>query len=314
MRIPVLRGCAFQDSDKVVVISQAFADLFRHGSNAVGHHLEIDHASGEIVGIVGHVQQHSGLMGGRGPYSLDLTIYLPAAQTSDGFLRTVHLWFAPKGVVRTSGPIAGIAQQIQATVAGVDPQLPMATFQTIDDLRRDITHSERFNATVFSILAALAMILAAVGLYGLVSQSVSERAHELGGLFLALPGVAAGAPLSLAAVRFVKHMIWGIPPADPITFISTTGILLLATASPSTVPALRILHLDPAQTLRRDLPAAKTHLDAWRTPHRASQRQPQSILRRRLLHVVHYNNLDIHFPAFKPQPVLLLEGGKKGVR
>lgn len=86
MRIPVVRGRSFQDSDtpesaKVVVVSQALAARFFHGRDALGHRLEIDKASREIVGIVGDVQQHSGLMGGNVPYSLDPTVYLPVSQT-----------------------------------------------------------------------------------------------------------------------------------------------------------------------------------------------------------------------------------------
>jgi predicted permease len=273
MRIPVIRGRSLQDSDtpesaKVVVVSQAFAAKFFHG-DALGHHLEVDKASREIVGIVGDVQQHHGSMG-SGPYSLDPTLYLPASQTSDGFLNVVHTWFAPKWVVRTSGPIGGLAAQVQAAVSTFDPQLPLASFQTVDELQSAVTRDQRYDATLFSILAGLAMLLAAIGLYGLISQSIAERTHELGirmalgataeqamanamkpGILLAVVGVAAGAGLSLAAVRLVKHMIWGIEPADPLTFAATAGLLLLVAAVASLIPALRILRMDPARTLRR---------------------------------------------------------------
>jgi predicted permease len=274
MRIPVLRGRSFQDSDtpesaRAVVVSQSFAAKFFHGRDALGHHLEIDKASREIVGIVGDVQQHSGLMGGNGPYSLDPTVYLPVSQTSDGFLNVIHTWFAPKWVVRTSGSISGLPAQVQAAVSAFDPQLPLTGFQTVDELQAAVTRDQRYNATLFSILAGMAMLLAAIGLYALISQSIAERAHELGirmalgatarqamanaiqpGLLLAVVGVAAGCGLSLAAVRLVKHMIWGVQPADPVTFATTAGLLLLVAAVASLVPALRILRMDPARALR----------------------------------------------------------------
>jgi len=280
MRIPVLRGRGFQDSDtpesaKVVVVSQSFAAKFFHSGDAPGHHLEIDKATREIVGIVGDVQQHHGPMGGpagvSGPYSLDPTVYLPVAQTSDGFLNVIHTWFAPKWVVRTSGPISGLAAQVQAAVSVFDPQLPMASFQTVDQLQAAVTSDQRYNATLFSILAGMAMLLAAIGLYALISQSIAERAHELGirlalgataeqamanamkpGILLAGVGVAGGCALSLAAVRLIKHMIWGVEAADPVTFLATAGLLLLVAAVASLVPALRILRMDPARTLRSE--------------------------------------------------------------
>jgi ABC-type antimicrobial peptide transport system permease subunit len=147
----------------------------------------------------------------------------------------------------------------------------MASFQTIDQLQAAVTSDQRYNATLFSILAGLAMLLAAIGLYALISQSIADRAHELGirmalgataeqamanamkpGILLAGVGVAAGCGLSLAAVRLVKHMIWGVETADPVTFAATAGLLLVVGVLASLVPALRILRMDPARTLRSE--------------------------------------------------------------
>jgi len=276
MRIPVLRGRSFQESDtaesaKVVVVSQSFAARFFHDQDALGHHVEVDKAAREIVGIVGDVQQHSGLGGGNGPYSLDPTLYLPASQTSDGFLTVIHTWFAPKWVVRTSGTMGGLSAQVQAAVSAIAPQLPMTGFQTVDELQSAVTRNQRYNAALFSILAGLAVLLAAIGLYGLISQSITERRQELGirvalgatsgqamaramepGILLAAAGVAIGSGLSLGAVRLLKHMIWGVQAADPVTFLVTAGLLLLVSAVASLIPALRILRIDPAQSLRSE--------------------------------------------------------------
>jgi predicted permease len=276
MRIPVIRGRAFRDSDsadsaKVVMVSAVFAARFFRDQDAIGHHLEIDKASREIVGVVGDVLQHSGLSGGSGPVSIDPTLYLPVTQASDGFLQTVHTWFAPKWIVRTSGDIAGLPAQVQAAVSTFDPQLPMATFRTIDQLQSTMIGEERSNALLFSILAGIAVLLAAVGLYGLISQSIAERTHELGvrmalgaspeqaivtavrpGILLAVAGVGAGAGLSLLAVRLLKHMVWGVQPADPLTFAATAVLLIAVAALASAVPALRILRLDPWKSLRNE--------------------------------------------------------------
>jgi predicted permease len=272
MRIPVLRGREFLDSDTaksapVVVVSESFATKYFHGKEALGHHL----SSGEIVGVVGDVQQHTGLYPNHGPISVEPTLYFPASQTSDGAMQMIHTWFSPKWVIRASGPIGSLTAQIQRAVASVDSQLPIASFKTIDDLQAGITSSQRYRAALFSIFAGLALLLAAVGMYGLISQSITERTHELGvrmalgasapqtiasvmkpGILLALLGAAAGYLLSLATVRFLEHLLWGVRPTDPLAFAAAAATLLLAAALASLAPALRILRLDPAQTLRNE--------------------------------------------------------------
>ena len=272
MRIPVFRGREFLDSDtaasaRVVVVSESFAAKYFHGKEAVGRHL----SSGEIVGVVGDVQQHSGLSQNHGPISVEPTLYSPVSQTSDGVLQLVHTWFSPKWVIRASGPTGSLAAQIQSAVASVDSQLPIASFQTIDDLQAHITSGQRYRAALFSIFAGLALLLAAVGIYGLISQSIAQRTHELGvrlalgastpqtiasvmkpGILLALLGAAAGYLLSLAAVRFLEHLLWGVRPTDPAAFAAAAAVLLLVAALASLAPALRILRLDPAQTLRNE--------------------------------------------------------------
>ncbi len=272
MRIPVRRGRGFRLSDtaqsgQVAVVSESFARKYYGKREAVGGHLQMGKSPTEIVGIAGDVQQHSGL-GNFGPVSLNPTVYVPVAQTTDGFVQLVHTWFSPKWVIRTAGG-PGIEAEVQAAVAAVDPQLPVARFKTIDDLRGKITLEQRYHATLFSAIAGLALLLAALGLSGLIQQSVTQRTHELGvrmalgasarqamatmmrpGLLLAALGVAAGFGLSRIAVRLLEHMLWGVRSTDPWTFAGTAGILLGVAAAAAFVPALRVLRIDPALTLR----------------------------------------------------------------
>jgi ABC-type antimicrobial peptide transport system permease subunit len=220
------------------------------------------------VGVVGDVQQHSGL-GNFGPLSVEPTVYILAAQLRDGDFQLLHTWFSPKWVIRAPGNTAAVEAQVQAAVAAVDPLLPVAKFKTVDDLRGSITLSQRYRASLFSILAGLALLLAALGLSGLISQTVHERTHELGvrlalganpsqailtmvrpGLLLAAAGVAVGYGLSRVAAQMLEHLLWGVRPADPATFIATSTLLLVVAALASLTPALRILRIDPAQTLR----------------------------------------------------------------
>lgn len=276
MRIPIRRGREFRESDtaeglQVLVVSQSFAARYFSKGDALGRHLSCGRATCEIVGIAGDVEQHSGLTGGEGPISIEPTTYMPAAQTTDAYVKLVHTWFSPKWVIRTSAPVRGLEARVQNAIATVDPQLPVAHFRTVDELRGVYTTDQRYLALLFSVLAALAVLLAAIGLYGLIGRGIVERQHEIGvrlalgataertmldamkpGLLLGLAGVALGAVFSLAAARLLKSLIWGVRPSDPATLLATAAILLMVTAVASLVPALRILRLDPAQTLRSE--------------------------------------------------------------
>jgi predicted permease len=272
LRMPVRRGRAFRDSDtaqsaQVAVVSESFARKYYTTREAVGGHLQSGKQTLEIVGVVGDVQQHSGL-GNFGPVSLDPTVYVPASQVDGSFFQLVHTWFSPKWVIRAPGGMA-LAPQVQAAVATIDPQLPVGRFRTFDDLRGKVTLDQRYNATLFSAIAGLALLLAALGLAGLIQQSVTQRTHELGvrmalgssarqaigtmvrpGLALAGIGVVAGFVLSRVAVRWLEHMLWGVKPTDPTTFVGTAAILLAVAGVAALAPALRILRIDPARTLR----------------------------------------------------------------
>src|SRR5262249_4159404 len=131
MGIPVLAGRAFRESDStdsapVALVSQSFAIRTFHGvREALGRHVALRRTSFEIVGVVGDVQQHSGLNGDAGPISVDPTLYRAAAQTGPGFFNAVHVWFSPKWVVRTDAAPSRIEPTIQTAVAAVDPQLPV---------------------------------------------------------------------------------------------------------------------------------------------------------------------------------------------
>ena len=257
-------------SAPVAVISQSFANKYFAG-DALGRHVSLGSAAREVVGIAGDVQQHSGITGARGPITIEPTLYVPAMQIKDGFFQVVHTWFSPKWVIRAGAAAPGLPEQVRAAIAAVDPRLPVAHFRTMDDLRGLQTGQQRYLAALFSIFAALALVLAALGLYGLISQRIAQRRHELGirlalgatmrqaiagaalpGMLLALAGVAAGFAGSLAAARLLRHLLWGVRETDPTTFALTAGILLAVAAAASIVPALRILRLDPAETLRSE--------------------------------------------------------------
>jgi predicted permease len=278
MAIPVLGGRAVRASDtrenaRAIVVSESFArTVFGAAQEALGRHLAVDDRTPrEIVGIAGDVQQHSGLDGGLGPLAVEPTIYLPVDQTSSDFLYGIHRWFSPKWVVRTSAAPSRIAPKIQNAVALVDPQLPISHFKTMDEISGLYLEQQRYTAALLSMLAALGLALAAIGLYGLISNAIAQRTHELGirmalgasmgqivaftarpGILLALGGIGAGALLARAAARLIRSLLWGVQPGDPITFAATAAMLLVISVAASLIPCLRILRLDPARTLHSE--------------------------------------------------------------
>jgi ABC-type antimicrobial peptide transport system permease subunit len=147
----------------------------------------------------------------------------------------------------------------------------MASFQSVRNLKTDALTFQRFLAVVAGAIAALAMVLSAMGIYGLISNLVTERTRELGirmalgsgvgraiqialrpGLIWVLCGVVAGTAAALGFERFLKSFLWGVQPGDPLTLAGVGLGLLLATALASLVPASRIARLNPADTLRSD--------------------------------------------------------------
>ena len=276
LRIPLLRGRVFTAADSstaasAAVVSEAFVKMYMPGDDALGRHLDLGGGGRrEIVGVVGDVQQKSGWGDGR-PLAAMSDIYIPAAQTDGKSFQGLHIWFSPSWIVRSSGPAEGVIAGMQRAIQAVDPQLPFAGFQSMEDVRYRSLAQERFQAVLLGALAGLALLLAAVGIYGLIANSVAERTRELGirlalgatvpqamrsvalpGVALALAGVIVGSVLAGFASQLLGHLVWGVRPGDPLTFVAVGLGLLGVAAAASFLPALRITRLNPAETLRQE--------------------------------------------------------------
>jgi predicted permease len=277
LRLPIRRGRAFADSDRadsapVAIVNEEFVRRYYKGQEAVGLHIRIAGADREIVGVVANARATaSGLGGEAAPLITPFVVYVPAAQTGGGLFKLVHTWFSPSWVVRSFGPIAGVAGGVRQAVAAVDPMLPIAKMQSMADVQAASLAQQRFMMSVVAGLGAVALLLAALGIHGLIASSVSERTRELGirlalgatgrqvvtnvvmpGIILAGVGVAIGCAASLAVVRLLQSFLWGVTPTDSVTFGIVVATLLAVAIFASVIPPRRVLRLDPALTLRAE--------------------------------------------------------------
>jgi hypothetical protein len=278
LRIPIRVGRGFTERDgpatpPVVVVNDTFVRSWAKGINPVGRRITMEAMKYEIVGIVGDVQVvNTGISfpgRGSGPLVTSPLVFLLAAQVHDDLFRAAHVWFSPAWSVRAP-PSVDVAQAIQRAINDVDPLLPVVAVRNMSAVQAAATATHRLLMLLISLLAGSAVFLAAVGLYGLIAQSVAERAREFGirlalgatpwqtirgvaasGVTLAIVGAVAGIGLSWTTVQIVESLLWGVAAHDASTFVGVAALLLLVAAVASVLPALRILRLDPATTLRQ---------------------------------------------------------------
>jgi predicted permease len=277
LRVPLREGRAITEADTtasmpIAVVNDEFVKRFYHGKQVVGMHIATGGARRQIVGVVGSTRvTSSGIDDGGSPLPVPYIVYIPASQTTAGTFRMVHTWFTPAWVVRTSGSVAGVPEALRQAVARVDPLLPIAKIESMTDVQASALASQRFMMALVLGLGAVALLLAAIGIHGLIASSVTERTRELGvrlalgatsgqvmkdvvvpGLTLAIAGVIVGTAAALAGGRVMQAYIWGVEPRDPITLAAVVATLLVVALVASVLPALRVLRLDPALTLRAE--------------------------------------------------------------
>jgi len=269
-------GRLFTDADQsgsmpVAIVNEQFAKRFYKGQDIRGLHLRVAGVR-EVIGVIPNARAtSSGLGGDNGPLPEPAIVYIPATQTPSGFFTGVHIWFSPSWTVRSRGPVEGLPGQIREALTAVDTLLPIAKLQTMTDVQADALAQQRFMMSLVVGLGAVALLLAAIGIHGLISSSVNERTRELGirlalgatarqtmmtvvtpGVTLAAIGVAIGAGVAVAVSRLLQSFLWGVTSTDSVTFAAVIVLLLLVALVASVIPALRVLRLDPALTLRAE--------------------------------------------------------------
>jgi putative ABC transport system permease protein len=272
MRMPVLQGRGFEATDRigapgVAVINRTLARQVWPDGDALGQRILMGGGATDsiwrtIVGVVGDVR-HRGLDAEPRP-----EIYLPHAQFPGGTgtaLRTLRL------VLRAERDPAQLTGSVRAALAELDPDVPLADVQTMEEALGAWAAERRLTMTLVGGFALLALILGAVGVYGVMAHLVVQRTREIGirialgalpreilrlvvsqGAWLAGLGIGVGLIGALAATRLLAGLLFGIGPADPATFVATAASLAIVAALASLVPALRAIRTDPVDALRSE--------------------------------------------------------------
>jgi predicted permease len=220
--------------------------------------------SRRIVGVVGDVKSDIAR-------TVPPTIFIPSAQTPVGLTRLFGVWFPTHVMVRASGDPAALAGAVRAAIHETDPRVPVGNVRTLDEVLSDSVAFHRFHMLLIAIFAGLALVLAAVGTYGVMSYLVAQRTHELGvrvalgaepgdvlalvlrrGLALAGGGALLGLLGSAALTRLLASQLYGVRPLDPATFGAVTALLLLVALLACWIPARRAARVDPVVALRSE--------------------------------------------------------------
>ena len=271
MKIPLRQGRAFDSHDRddrapVAIVNETLASRFFPKGDAIGAQVQIDDNNTgprpvEIVGVAGDVK-HVSL---EDKPTID--IYLPIAQVhEDGVSALTNSMY---WVLRSTSDTAALEPAIRRELRSVDKDIASADLRTLESYLSDSVAPRRFNLRLLTIFSVAALLLAATGIYGLISYSVAQRTPELGirlalgasrtnifriilgqGLRLVGVGLVLGLVGAFALTRMIQSLMFGVTPSDPITFVAVSSLLIVITIAAGAFPALRATKLDPLRTLR----------------------------------------------------------------
>jgi predicted lysophospholipase L1 biosynthesis ABC-type transport system permease subunit len=247
----------------VVVINTKLAKLDWPDSEPIGQTVLVDGTPAQIVGVVGDVHE-TGLDG-----DAPAMVYQPQAQATDGMTRAVARWFPTSVILRT--PVAPSLKSIAAIVNSIDPAQPVRDVRSLESVMSASMGSRRFVQMLLTIFAGLALVLASVGVYGVVAYSVARRRREIGlrmalgasqsgvlglilleGLRVAAVGLLVGVIASFAATRLLRTLLFGVGPTNPVVFLAGVLALLITSVVASLIPSERAARVDPVEALRAE--------------------------------------------------------------
>jgi putative ABC transport system permease protein len=262
METPLLRGRDFTEADRkdapgVVVVNATLADILWPGQEALGKRLSLGGPKGPFLEVVGVARdgKYRTLGESAHPY-----IYQPVLQSYDPKMTLV---------VRTTGEPQSVVAVVRQQISELDARLPISDVSTLRDLVNLSLFPSRVAAWTLTAFGLLALVLAAIGIYGMVSYSVAQRTREIGirmalgareksvlglvlgqGLLVVTVGLAAGLLLAFAATRVIAGFLYGVTGTDPLTFSAVALLLGFVALTASYVPARRATKVDPLVALR----------------------------------------------------------------
>jgi len=275
VRIPVLQGRDFSASDTasaplVVIISKAMAQRWWANENPIGQRITFDFVPDEqpreIIGVVGDVRMNQ-TQKQPGP-----VVYLPHVQQSQRWLGpSWNYRSAMFFILRTGGNPTGMAGAVRSAVAEIDPSKPAGNLQTVEQNLRDQVSGQRVYMLLLSVFGAIAAVLAAVGIYGVMAYAVTQRTREIGirmalgatassvmalvvkqALILVFIGLVLGVAGAFGLTRFLANELYGVTATDPTTFIEVSLGLVAIAVLASLIPTRRAVSIDPTEALRHE--------------------------------------------------------------
>jgi putative ABC transport system permease protein len=272
MGIRLIRGRFFdrrdtQQSQLVAVIDEEFARIYFPGEDPIGQHFEGSKEMGipdaEIVGIVSHVKNY----GLDAPGPVQAEYYYSRNQVPDRFQPL--LADRVSLVVRTAGDPAAMTAAVRHAIQEIDPNQPVYNVNTMEQVLSDSIGTQRLSMLLLTIFAAVAMILAGVGIYGVMSYTVAQRTHEIGirmalgaqardvlkmvvrhGMILTAVGVLVGLAGAFALTRVMSSLLYGVTPTDIVTFTGVPAVIVAVALLANFIPARRATKVDPLEALR----------------------------------------------------------------
>ncbi|MBV8845923.1 MAG: ABC transporter permease [Bryobacterales bacterium] len=274
-KIPLLRGRTFDESDsgnsaRVVVINEVMAKKYWGKEDPVGQVITIGKGLGpqfddpprQIVGIVGNVRE-SGLA------NQDSVMYIPQSQVPEGLTALANNVIPLSWAIRTATEPMSMRAAVERELHAVDGLIPVSRERSMEQVITDAMSRQNFNMVLLSIFAGVALVLAAIGIYGLMSYSVQQRTQEIGirmalgaarsnmlnlvlrqGMMLAGIGLVLGLALAFGAARVLGSLLFGVKASDPRTFGAVAAILAMVALVAVYIPARRATAIDPAISLR----------------------------------------------------------------
>jgi predicted permease len=280
MNIPLLRGRFFSEGDTtkspcVAAIDDVLASTYFQGQDPLGQTITFGWTPPwgpcRIVGVVGHVR-HWGL--GNESSLTQAQAYYPLYQIPDNWVTSSQGFPHTTIVVRTPLPASAVMPAIKSVLSGVGKDQPIYNVETMREIASESMSAQRFPMILLGAFAALALLLASVGIYGVISYSVTQRAQEIGirmalgaekqnifrmvigqGLRLALTGLSIGAVAALVLTRLLvtfAHLLYGVKSSDPLTFIVVSTLLTAIAVLACYIPARRAMQVDPMVALRHE--------------------------------------------------------------